>query len=146
MAMIGGSVTVNDDETESGTGLALALYLALKTAHAADLPQLSVLGAPPYTTLPADKRPAAEQSIKDARLKQLRGYAVDATALGTATVTYLQAHAEVSLASVVATVSTSASVGVLPTVIAAGQPIGPPGADVGLPVTGAGGGTTLGLT
>jgi hypothetical protein len=146
MAMIGGSVTVNDDETESGTGLALALYLALKTAHAADLPSLAVVDAPPFATLPADARETARQSIRDARVKQLRGYAVDATALGTATVAYLQAHAEVSLASVVATVSTSAHVGVLPASLVVGTPIDPPGSPVDLPVTGAGGSASLGLS
>lgn len=144
--MIGGSVTVNDDETESGSGLSLALYLALKAAHLAELPSLAVVDAAPFTTLPADARETARQSIRDARLTQLRGYAKDAQAMGVTVVAYLQAHAEVSLASVVATVSTSASVGVLPASLTPGLAIDPPGAAVGLPVTGAGAVTVLGVS
>ena len=60
-------------------------------------------------------------------------------------VTYLQAHAVVSLADVKATVDTVASVGRLPATSNPGDPIDGPAAPVDLPVTGAAAATTLAL-
>ena len=46
--MIGGSVAVSDDESHSGTGLALVLYEATKAARLSELPSLTL--APPFDT------------------------------------------------------------------------------------------------
>ena len=146
MAMTGGPVTVADDETHAGSGLALALYLAKMVAGAAQLEPLSE--ASTRANMPAGL--TAEQEAErlslaaTSRLSILRGWASEANALGPALVDYLKAHAEVSLSGVVATVATEASVGRVPDPAAAGAPIDGPATPVTLPVT-KGGATRLGL-
>jgi hypothetical protein len=134
MTMTGGSVTVNNDESHTGSGLALAAYVALKAQYAADLPVID----------PAE--PAFTKGIKqESRLARLRDLAKQANALGPAFVAYLQANATVSLANVKAKVDTATSVGRLPPTFISGDPIDAPSEDVELPVTGDAGATTLAL-
>jgi hypothetical protein len=157
--MTAGSVTVNDNETHSGTGMALAIYEALKTAHASELPDPDA-GAFPPPDLPegtsdADREEAEAKTAATnaqmrankvaARVRMLRRDAADATAIATAVVAHIQANAVVSLSSVVATVSPSASVGRTPDPNDPGAAIQGPLLEVQLPVTGAAGATTLGV-
>lgn len=150
MAMIGGSVTVADDETETGTGLALALYLARKAASADTLAKLdptTVLAQLPKLNEPGQEsaKAATIDGLKNARLDLLRGLAADANVLGPTVVAYIQANAEVSLTSVVATVGTSAVVGRMSNPVAPDVDIQGPSAPVALPVTGPAGVTKLGV-
>lgn len=142
--MIGGSVTVADDETHTGTGLALAIFEAKKKAGEEQLTPLSEEST--RASMPAGLS-AAQQAERvslaaKTRLGILRGWATDASALGPALVGYIAAHAEVSLAGVSATVSPQASVGRAPDPLEAGAPIQGPEAAVALPVT-KGSGTKL---
>lgn len=163
MSMTPGSVTVNDNESHTGDGLALALYLATKAAHKHELANPAAFDEPPWTNPPPLPETASEEvknSILSAkakslvkmkedavkmRLDTLRRWALDATVIGATVVTYLQAHAVVSLADVKATVDTVASVGRLPATSNPGDPIDGPAAPVDLPVTGAAAATTLAL-
>jgi hypothetical protein len=126
MAMTGGFVTVKDDESHQGTGLALAMYEALKGTL--ELPPVPKLGdtSPPYSAA----RPVIQADIdlvREQRVKLLRRTAAEAAALGMATVQYLKAHAVV--------VVTNESLGRLPSNVAAGQPIQGPASPVTLKVS-----------
>lgn len=147
MSMTPGSVTVNDDETVTGTGMARALYDGLASVGAPDLAAItaSMTGSPDFPGWKAEVKAQVTTEEKAARLALRRSWAKQANALGPAIVTYVQAHATVSLVDVKATVSTSASVGRLPATLTPGDPIDAPSSAVGLPVTGDGGATELGV-
>lgn len=72
MAMIAGSVTVNDDEIHAGDGLALPRYEALKTARASWLPKPDDLDEPIETLkakVTAAKEELAAASTDEAKRK-----------------------------------------------------------------------------
>jgi hypothetical protein len=126
MAMNGGFVTVKDDESHVGTGLALAMYEALKATL--DLPPVPKLGdtAPPCSK----ERPVTQFDIdllREQRLRLLRRTAAQAAALGVATVQYMKAHAVV--------VVTNESLGRLPANVKAGEAIQGPASPVTLKVS-----------
>jgi len=126
MAMEGGFVTVKDDESHEGTGLALAMYDALKATL--ELPAVPKLGdtTPPYSAA----RPVMQADIdlvREQRVKLLRRTAAQAAAMGVATVAYLQAHAVV--------VVTNQSLGRLPANVKAGEAIQGPTSPVTLKVS-----------
>lgn len=148
MAMQGGTVTINEDGSYDGTGLAKAIFLAIHEQRKSQLAAISdAFNNSLSTPGLSDAEQAALKSQRDAQVVALlRLWASDANALGPAIVTYIQANAAVSLTSVKATVSTSASVGTVPNPVVAGDPIDPPGTAVDLPVTGAGGATEIGIT
>lgn len=153
MSMTPGSVTVNDDESHTGSGAALAVYEALKAAHAPDMPSTAPYDAFPWVddgdkkaTMTPANRQAALDGVKAARVKMLRRDAGDATAIGATMVAYIQANARVPLANVKATVSDATSVGKLPATLTPGDPIDPPDPAVDLPVTGDAGATELPIT
>ena len=131
MSMIPGAVTVADDGSATGSGMALAIFTARVAAFDGGnyLPLASGLHA----------------NLPD-RVKVLRAFAIDAVAHATGIVSYVQANAVVSLASVVATVSAGQSLGATPNPNNAATAITGPGAAVPLPVTGAAGATTLGVS
>lgn len=150
MAMIGGSVEVSENESHSGSGLALALYEARKAASSTLLSNLDPVAK--LAELPRLSEPGMEAAktatiagLKKARLDLLRGLADDANLLGPVLIDYIQAHAEVSLAGVVATVETSASLGRAPDPLTPNAPIKGPLSPVSLPVTGDDGATILGV-
>lgn len=145
MSMIAGSVTIAADQAETKSGLAGVVYDQLKVEHADDLAAVEQ----PFDDALAQLPPVhIEQMLlqgkADAVLAFLRGLAKTANAVGK-TVGYIQSNAVVSLSGVQATVATSTSVGRLPLSTTPGSPIDGPGTAVGLPVTGAGGATTLGV-
>ena len=90
--MVAGSVSVADDESRTGSGMALALYDA---DHATlDLPAVPVLGStiPPWnSTFPVSPSDVAQ--AKAGRLGILRERARQANAYAAAVVSYIQAHA-----------------------------------------------------
>lgn len=98
MSMVAGSVTVADDESRTGSGMAVAIYDARAARYATLLtgpgftpPSLGQT-SPPF----ALARPATQADIdqvKAQRLALLRGVALDATADAYAIVSYIQAHA-----------------------------------------------------
>ncbi len=149
--MLGGTVTVNEDETHAGSGLALALYLGRKPTLADALasldpePMLAPLRPDIDKADNAEKKAKMLVGLKDARLAVLRGLADDCNAFGPAIVGYIQAHAEVSLAGVTAAIETSVSVGRLPAPVVPLAPIEGPEELVALPVTGESGATALGV-
>lgn len=101
MSMTAGTVTVADDESVTGTGLARARYDA--DVATLDLPALPTLGA---TTAPySAARPVSAAdiaSVRAGRLLALRERARVANAYAAADVTYFQAN-------MVARISTSTS-------------------------------------
>jgi hypothetical protein len=95
MALVAGTVTVADDETATGSGLALALYTAQAASLAAVLPTVPVLGdtAFPYSAA----RPVNTADIdgmKAARLIALRETARSSTALAAGFVPYFASNAK----------------------------------------------------
>lgn len=95
MALVAGTVTVADDESETGSGLAEALYLAdaASMTLAGMLPAVPAVGSTafPYSLAsPVTTEIAA--NYKKARLALLRESARRATAQATAFVTYFAAH------------------------------------------------------
>lgn len=148
--MVGGSVSVSGNGAISKSGLAGAIFDALQAADNQRMVNTVAFFDDFINSVKFQENSPDAQArfltMKDtAILDLLRSWAVTATAVGQATVAYLQANATVSLASVKATVSTGTSVGRTPNPNNPATPISPPTAAVDLPVTGAGGATDLSL-
>ena len=97
MALSAGSVTVADDETATGSGLAKALYdaQAASIAAAGLLPSPPVLGSTAFPYSAARPANAADiDGIKAARLVALRETARSATALAAGFVPYFASNAK----------------------------------------------------
>lgn len=140
MSLEGGAVVVADDESVTGSGLALAIYQQTAAQNAGQLAAISSAFATSINdpaTPDASKAALAGQRDQQ-RLDLIRSWARTANTLGPAIVDYLKANAVVSLTGVVATVSTGTSVGTVPNPVVAGDPIDPPATAVDLPVTGSG--------
>jgi hypothetical protein len=90
MAMSAGTVSVADNETVTGSGLALALYDAIRSEEDANKPLPSL--TPP---LDWDRSAAAwEAEIKPVRLRILRSSARLARAISSAVVTHITTNGE----------------------------------------------------
>lgn len=90
--MIAGSVTVADDETRVGSGMALAVYDAdFATLVLPAVPTLGSTAAPWNATFPVSASDVA--TAKAGRLAILRERARQATAQAVGIVTYVQANA-----------------------------------------------------
>lgn len=92
MSMVAGSVTVADDESRSGSGMALAIYDA--DFATLTLPPVPTLGStiPPWNaTFPVSPSDVAQ--AKKGRLGILKERARQANAYASAVVSYIQAHA-----------------------------------------------------
>jgi hypothetical protein len=126
MSMTAGTVTVADNETVSGAGLARALYDA--DAATMTLMTLPTLGA---TTAPySAARPVAQSDIdlvQTGRLLTLRDVARRANAYASAIVTYLQANAKAHV--------TNQSLGRTPNPNDPDTAIAAPSAPVDIPIT-----------
>lgn len=128
MALLAGTVSVADNESVTGNGMARALYDA--DAATLTLPAIPALAstAQPFTTAyPCNE--GNRQMVKDARLVMLRDAARRANAYAAALVDYLPDHLDVTV-----TVGTGTSVGRVPTPATSGTPIDPPSAPVDLTV------------
>lgn len=160
--MIGGSVTVADDETVTGDGLARAWFDAFVASFASTLPPVPTHdeardGLRAERKQAADRNPSTTpyvepteaditariQGAKTRRLQALRGWTSLPNLLAPPTVAYIQANAVVDLAAVVATVS-SQQVGRTPNPNNANTAIQAPSSPVTLPVTN-GAATTIGV-
>lgn len=136
MSLDAGTVSVADDETPTGSGMALALYTSMVTFIT--LPTLPALGATaaPYSAA----RPATQTDINNAqagRLTALRGVAAQANGIATGLVPYVTANAEVHVGSMAAHV-TNESLGRTPNPNAADRAIEPPSYPVDIPLAGTG--------
>lgn len=139
MSLDGGFVTVADDESVTGSGLALAIYQQTASLNAGQLAAISSAFA---TTI---EDPATPEEVKASlaaqrdqqRLDLLRTWARTANTLGPAIVDYLKANASITVAAT-ATIETGTSTGRLPPVLATGVDIWGPASAVILPVTGSG--------
>ena len=131
-------MTIADDGSHSGSGLALALYLAIHAQKNAQVTAIVDAFNNSMADAPDEVRAqlAAQRDEQTAAL--LRSWAQEANILGPAIVDYLKANAVVSLTGAVATLDTTTSAGRLPALLTPGDPIDPPAADVSLPVTGGG--------
>jgi hypothetical protein len=156
MAMQGGSVIVNDDESVSGGGLARAIFNHLATLHAAELSGINTDYNTMLAEINAGQHGATTEEIKQtmrpsfdataqaaARLRLLRKWATTANDIGPPLVAYIQAEASIPLANVKATVSTSTSTGRTPNPNDPDTAIQGPASAVDLPVTGSGGASSL---
>ena len=95
MALTAGTVTVANDETASGAGLARALYDAQIASLAALLPAVPVLGDDTFPW--SAERPVSQADIdgmKAARLIALRETARSSTAIAAGFVPYFAANAK----------------------------------------------------
>jgi hypothetical protein len=147
MAMEGGTVHVRDDATITGSGLARHIVESIKPGVAAEIEAKyqAVFATPTFQALDPSVQDTVRAEKTTALLSSLRWWASIANGLAPALVTYLQQHAAVSIAGVVATVDTTTSLGRTPTPNDPDEPIVPPSEAVELPVTGALGATTLAL-
>lgn len=92
MSMIAGSVTVDDDEVRTGTGMAVAIYDAdFSTLVLPDVPLLGSTDPPWNETIPVSQFDV--DTTKAARLAILREHARLATANAYGVVNYIQANA-----------------------------------------------------
>lgn len=107
MAMVGGSVSVDNSGTATGSGLALAMYNAELGTMTSD---------PNWTSYPLA-----------ARVQTLKGIAARWTALAPALVSYLQSNATAHV--------TSQSLGAVPSSTTHGTPIDAPASPVDVPIT-----------
>lgn len=122
MSMAAGSVSVANDGTVTGSGLALARYNARIAAPS----MVAFLAMQTTDPLASNYVPAA------AKITMMRGVAESATADAAADVAYITTNAAVSATASV----TNQSLGALPETLTAGQPIAPPAAPVAVPVAG----------
>lgn len=116
-------------------GMALAIYQAIAAEEAGDLPGVPTLGqtSPPYSA----QRPATPDDVqifREMRLSVAQRWASRARALAKGIVEYIQANAEVDLASAYAAVTTE-SLGRTPDPLLADTPIEPPSSPVHVPLT-----------
>lgn len=92
MSMVAGSVSVADDESRTGSGMALAIYDAdFATLTLPPVPTLGSTTAPWNSTFPVSASDVA--AAKKARLGVLKERARQANAYASAVVSYVQAHA-----------------------------------------------------
>lgn len=90
--MIAGSVTVANDESRTGSGMALAIYDAdVATLVLPVVPTLGSTAAPWNATFPVSASDVA--TAKAGRLAILREHARQATAQASGVVSYIQANA-----------------------------------------------------
>lgn len=164
MALVGGSVTVQSVQgftiNATGEGLAWDLFQAIvaakKQAAFGGLYQAEKQNIESIQKLAEKKQMKQEEAderidqiasvFRSARIDAAQSWAQDATIYGATIVTYLQAHAEVPLAGVAATVAAAQSLGSTPTPNDPGAPLVGPAAPVALPVTGEAGAVVLKLT
>ena len=157
MAMQGGFVAVDDNEQVSGGGLARAIFDRQRVTHGDQLAQVDAAYDGLIQRVQAGELGATSDESKAllterfqqektaARLNLLRQWASTANDLGPPIVAYIQAEARVSLDAVKATVSPTTSTGRTPNPNTPDTAIQGPAAAVSLPVTGAGGATSLGV-
>lgn len=92
MSMVAGSVTVANDESRTGTGMAVAIYDAdFATLVLPAIPILGSTAAPWNSTFPVSSSDVA--TAKAGRLGLLRERARQANAYASALVSYIQANA-----------------------------------------------------
>lgn len=124
MAMTAGSVTVNDDESHAGTGLALEIYLADKaTLTLPAVPTVGLIVSPYSTDRPSNSTDV--DLVKAQRVAALREAARRATAYAV-TVTYIQNNGVARV--------TSESLGRTPDPNSANTPIQAPSSPVNIPI------------
>lgn len=113
MALVAGTVSVSATEVVSGSGLARAIYDA--EVATTDLPPQDVSSEHAgWDDYKAELQEKLTSARLDQRVSTLRGIAKKATALASALVPYFTTNAEISLATVVATVSPTTSTGRTP--------------------------------
>ena len=159
MALVPGSVTADANGNVSGTGFALTYFGALAAVtpipdpvadgNAAANGVTPAIATPAYlaatgktlASMKADAYTTAYNSSAQSRISTINSLATQAN-LAASIVAYILANAQVTLSGATAKIASGGlfpvSAGTLPTTMTAGTPIGPPAADVNLPVTGSG--------
>lgn len=148
----GGYVSIGPNDLPTGDGLAWALFQAIKKARQSEYNSLAdffqktdkkgqeLVNAGRWAQEKLDE----QRELHKAQLRAiLDGWAREANTYGPTIVAYFQEHARVPLTNVVATVSTSTSIGRTPTPNDPNTAIQGPSAAVELPITGASGAVEL---
>jgi len=112
-------VAVGDDEVETGSGFALALYLAIKAKETAFRPLTPIQRPPTFNGTQA----SWEKEARKIRLRTLRAWARQADAMAEV-VDYLLTNAQIQVGVA------DSGLQNLPAVLASGNPTAAPGAPV----------------